>query len=62
MTAILSTSVSKAQHGCIDCLALMICAEIQALEPYKDSNLSKPSVVGEDKFLFVLLLSNSKCT
>ncbi|XP_022634851.1 uncharacterized protein LOC106757598 isoform X2 [Vigna radiata var. radiata] len=25
-------SVSKAQHGCIDCLALMICAELQAKE------------------------------
>ena len=24
--------VSKAQHGCIDCLALMLCAELQAQE------------------------------
>ncbi|KAK1267258.1 hypothetical protein QJS04_geneDACA016380 [Acorus gramineus] len=28
--------VSKAQHGCIDCLALMICAEVQALESSQD--------------------------
>ncbi|KAJ8638025.1 hypothetical protein MRB53_012292 [Persea americana] len=37
--------VSKAQHGCIDCLALMICAELQALQSSKDSDWSKPSVV-----------------
>ncbi|EEF35634.1 conserved hypothetical protein [Ricinus communis] len=30
--------VSKAQHGCIDCLALMICAELQATESLKDSS------------------------
>ncbi|XP_050227976.1 uncharacterized protein LOC126677419 isoform X2 [Mercurialis annua] len=29
--------VSKAQHGCIDCLALMICAELHALGSLKDS-------------------------
>ncbi|KAK7290246.1 hypothetical protein RIF29_04523 [Crotalaria pallida] len=29
-----SDSVSKAQHGCIDCLALMICAELQAEEDF----------------------------
>ncbi|CAL5352111.1 unnamed protein product [Camellia sinensis] len=28
--------VSKAQHGCIDCLALMICTELQALESFRD--------------------------
>ncbi|KHN26335.1 hypothetical protein GLYMA_19G141900v4 [Glycine max] len=30
-------SVSKAQHGCIDCLALMICAELQAKESINNS-------------------------
>ncbi|KAL1312396.1 hypothetical protein HN51_039011 [Arachis hypogaea] len=30
-------SVSKAQHGCIDCLALMICAEVQAKRSTRDS-------------------------
>ncbi|KAJ4844132.1 hypothetical protein Tsubulata_045822 [Turnera subulata] len=30
--------VSKAQHGCIDCLALMICAELQALPSSKESS------------------------
>ncbi|GAB2233247.1 hypothetical protein Droror1_Dr00002466 [Drosera rotundifolia] len=29
--------VSKAQHGCIDCLALMICAELQVPKPSQDS-------------------------
>ncbi|KAK1313617.1 hypothetical protein QJS10_CPA06g01801 [Acorus calamus] len=28
--------ILKAQHGCIDCLALMICAEVQALESSRD--------------------------
>ncbi|KAK7244632.1 hypothetical protein RIF29_39457 [Crotalaria pallida] len=37
-----SDSVSKAQHGCIDCLALMICAELQAEE---DSIPQRTSVV-----------------
>ncbi|KAK7275381.1 hypothetical protein RIF29_16497 [Crotalaria pallida] len=37
-----SDSVSKAQHGCIDCLALMICAELQAEE---DSIPKRTSVV-----------------
>ncbi|XP_057982158.1 uncharacterized protein LOC131167378 isoform X2 [Malania oleifera] len=31
--------VSKAQHGCIDCLALMICAELQAPESFKCSTI-----------------------
>lgn len=60
-SAIFSTSsVSKAQHGCIDCLALMICAELQALQSSKDSDWSKPSVVGKDTVLIGLLFSNRK--
>uniref|UniRef100_A0A1D1ZF51 Peroxisomal membrane protein PEX21 n=1 Tax=Anthurium amnicola TaxID=1678845 RepID=A0A1D1ZF51_9ARAE len=30
--------VSKAQHGCIDCLALMICAEVQSSESWVHSS------------------------
>ncbi|XP_065855835.1 uncharacterized protein [Euphorbia lathyris] len=45
--------VSKAQHGCIDCLALMICAEQQALKSFQDSSerlsiVRKSSVCGND--------------
>ncbi|PON49241.1 Coatomer beta subunit [Parasponia andersonii] len=39
--------VSKAQHGCIDCLALMICANLQASESYKDSTPEKILIVGK---------------
>ncbi|KAK9291087.1 hypothetical protein L1049_009274 [Liquidambar formosana] len=39
--------VSKAQHGCIDCLALMICAELQAPESFNDSTSRQISVVGD---------------
>lgn len=42
-------SVSKAQHGCIDCLALMICAELQALKSFKDSS-EKSSIIGKTKY------------
>ncbi|OIV92331.1 hypothetical protein TanjilG_10541 [Lupinus angustifolius] len=42
-----SDSVSKAQHGCIDCLALMICAEQQAGELITDSIPKRTSVVGK---------------
>ncbi|XP_062117653.1 uncharacterized protein LOC133831397 isoform X2 [Humulus lupulus] len=39
--------VLKAQHGCIDCLALMICADLQALESlHKDSNKEKNLIGG----------------
>ncbi|KAJ7972236.1 putative ARM repeat superfamily protein [Quillaja saponaria] len=38
--------VSKAQHGCIDSLALMICAELQA-GSFKDSTSEKISIVGK---------------
>ncbi|XP_043816177.1 uncharacterized protein LOC110622515 isoform X3 [Manihot esculenta] len=41
--------VSKAQHGCIDCLALMICAELQALKSFKDSS-EKSSIIGKTKY------------
>ncbi|CAA6662885.1 unnamed protein product [Spirodela intermedia] len=30
-----SDEVPKAQHGCVDCLALMICAEVQSPEPLR---------------------------
>lgn len=33
--------VSRAQHGCIDCLALMICADLQVSESITDSNQEK---------------------
>ncbi|KAI3911793.1 hypothetical protein MKW92_045211 [Papaver armeniacum] len=33
--------VSKAQHGCIDCLALMICAELQTSDSLKEFSMSK---------------------
>ncbi|KAI3891549.1 hypothetical protein MKX03_033096 [Papaver bracteatum] len=33
--------VSKAQHGCIDCLALMICAELQTSDLSKEFSMSK---------------------
>ncbi|KAA8517046.1 hypothetical protein F0562_017136 [Nyssa sinensis] len=36
--------VSKAQHGCIDCLALMICTELEASESFRDSTSDKISV------------------
>ncbi|MED6184209.1 hypothetical protein PIB30_045241 [Stylosanthes scabra] len=40
-------SVSKAQHGCIDCLALMICAELQAKEITRGSTPNQIRVVGK---------------
>ncbi|OUZ99900.1 hypothetical protein BVC80_9069g4 [Macleaya cordata] len=41
--------VSKAQHGCIDCLALMICSELQPPESSKDSTRNKIKIVGKEK-------------
>ncbi|KAK9986731.1 hypothetical protein SO802_031682 [Lithocarpus litseifolius] len=38
--------VSKAQHGCIDCLALMICAELQAPESFANTS-GKSSILGK---------------
>ncbi|KAF7148592.1 hypothetical protein RHSIM_Rhsim03G0016500 [Rhododendron simsii] len=37
--------VSKAQHGCIDCLALMICTELQDPELFRDLTIKKSSLV-----------------
>ncbi|XP_058207689.1 uncharacterized protein LOC131320827 isoform X3 [Rhododendron vialii] len=37
--------VSKAQHGCIDCLALMICTELQDPELFRDLPTKKSSLV-----------------
>lgn len=31
-------SVSKAQHGCIDCLAMMICAEFKTPESFASTS------------------------
>ncbi|XP_070052827.1 uncharacterized protein [Nicotiana tomentosiformis] len=35
--------ISKAQHGCIDCLALMLCTELQATKAVKNSTSSEAS-------------------
>ncbi|XP_058738287.1 uncharacterized protein LOC131610375 isoform X1 [Vicia villosa] len=40
-------SVSKVQHGCIDCLALMICVELQAEESITDSTSDRVRVIGK---------------
>ncbi|KAM7524534.1 hypothetical protein LguiA_014436 [Lonicera macranthoides] len=37
--------LSKAQHGCIDCLALMVCTELQASKSFK---VSKTSTAGKN--------------
>ncbi|KAF7142268.1 hypothetical protein RHSIM_Rhsim05G0135200 [Rhododendron simsii] len=37
--------VSKAQHGCNDCLALMICTELQDPELFRDLTTKKSSLV-----------------
>nr|KJB16440.1 hypothetical protein B456_002G230200 [Gossypium raimondii] len=39
--------VSKAQHGCIDCLALMICAESQAPESFENCTSWKRNIAGK---------------
>jgi hypothetical protein len=45
-----SDEVTKAQHGCIDCLALMICAELQISD--SSSQSSKANMVqNESKFI-----------
>ncbi|XP_059646314.1 uncharacterized protein LOC132292139 isoform X2 [Cornus florida] len=41
--------VSKAQHGCIDCLALMVCTELQASESFSDSTSKKMGIVGKNR-------------
>ncbi|XP_023637799.1 uncharacterized protein LOC17887274 isoform X2 [Capsella rubella] len=40
--------ISKVQHGCIDCLALMICAELQHLKSSKTSGEEKIRTRGKD--------------
>ncbi|CAI8583135.1 unnamed protein product [Vicia faba] len=40
-------SVSKVQHGCIDCLALMICVELQAEESITESMSDRIRVIGK---------------
>ncbi|KAF7819009.1 armadillo/beta-catenin-like repeat protein [Senna tora] len=45
-------SVSKAQHGCIDCLALMICAELQAEKSVTNKN--NISVLGVSVVTYVI--------
>ncbi|KAL3637259.1 hypothetical protein CASFOL_019558 [Castilleja foliolosa] len=37
--------ISKAQHGCIDCMALMLCTELQASEYSKGTIIPKDSVL-----------------
>ncbi|XP_071723935.1 uncharacterized protein [Rutidosis leptorrhynchoides] len=37
----------KAQHGCIDCLALMICAEVEVLKILKVSSMKKMSITSD---------------
>ncbi|KAK4404886.1 hypothetical protein Sango_0857200 [Sesamum angolense] len=37
--------ISKAQHGCIDCLALMLCTELQAPQSLKGGAISEYSVL-----------------
>jgi hypothetical protein len=45
-----ASQVTKAQHGCIDCLALMICAELQISD--SSSQSSKANMVqNESKFI-----------
>ncbi|XP_022766714.1 uncharacterized protein LOC111311531 isoform X3 [Durio zibethinus] len=39
--------VSKAQHGCIDCLALILCGELQAPESFKDCTSWRSYIVGK---------------
>ncbi|WCJ33914.1 ARM repeat superfamily protein [Euphorbia peplus] len=55
--------VSKAQHGCIDCLALMICAEQQALQSSQDSTLGYVvhQLTNDNKESPVSISSNGNC-
>ncbi|KAF5175422.1 Arm repeat superfamily protein [Thalictrum thalictroides] len=36
--------VSKAQHGCIDCLALMVCAELQTPDSFEECSKKRISI------------------
>ncbi|XP_010257323.1 PREDICTED: uncharacterized protein LOC104597470 isoform X2 [Nelumbo nucifera] len=51
--------VSKAQHGCIDCLALMICAELQAPESSKDPPCDKVGMFRKKNYPGSATVSNS---
>ncbi|XP_068643692.1 uncharacterized protein [Aristolochia californica] len=46
--------VSKAQHGCIDCFALMICAELQTSLPSKDSAQRSDAEGDHSVFCYVI--------
>ncbi|KVI11344.1 Armadillo-like helical [Cynara cardunculus var. scolymus] len=43
------TFISKAQHGCIDCLAIMVCIELQNSEPSRNSTLKETNIVRNGK-------------
>ncbi|XP_030518684.2 uncharacterized protein LOC115732156 [Rhodamnia argentea] len=54
--------VSKAQHGCIDCLALMICGELQSPESFSDFDLRKITFSrGKGKTVSCSVLSHVIC-
>lgn len=53
-----SDEVAKAQHGCIDCLALMICAELQISE--SSSQLSKVNMVQKKSKLIEEVMDQSE--
>ncbi|KAL6505989.1 hypothetical protein OROHE_022708 [Orobanche hederae] len=44
-TSVDGDEISKAQHGCIDCLALMLCMELQAPEYSKGTAIPKGTVL-----------------
>ncbi|KAL6530431.1 hypothetical protein OROMI_028320 [Orobanche minor] len=44
-TSVDGDEISKAQHGCIDCLALMLCVELQAPEHSKGTTIPKGTVL-----------------
>ncbi|KAF9617299.1 hypothetical protein IFM89_035243 [Coptis chinensis] len=44
-----SDEVSKAQHGCIDCLALMVCTELQAPDLSEDCSRNNFSISREKR-------------
>ncbi|KAF7147951.1 hypothetical protein RHSIM_Rhsim03G0016100 [Rhododendron simsii] len=51
--------VSKAQHGCIDCLALMICTELQDPELFRDLTTKKSSLVRTPSWSWDAAMRNS---
>ncbi|KAL1194541.1 hypothetical protein V5N11_020604 [Cardamine amara subsp. amara] len=57
--------ISKVQHGCIDCLALMICAELQHLKSSKGKETSGVDVSGNsvlDYTIHCLIEDRSNCS